>query len=95
MIEACPTCDTLWRLYAKAADNLHELVGKFRDSRDKGDANTADILSHELAIAESSLRSVRRELLRHERSRHNGQNGKRKEEADRKQGGNGQERREG
>jgi hypothetical protein len=70
VIEACPTCDTLWRLYARAAENLHELVGKHGDSRGSGDHNTVEILSHEITIAESSLRAVRREIRRHETERH-------------------------
>lgn len=70
MIEACPVCDTLWRLYSQAADNLHELNGKFRDARGKGDQNTAEILGHEITIAESALPVVRRELRRHEMTRH-------------------------
>jgi len=72
VIEACPTCDTLWRLYAKAADNLRDLVEKHADFRAKGDQITAEILSHEITIAESSLHVVRRELQRHEGGRHSG-----------------------
>jgi hypothetical protein len=75
MVEACPVCDTLWRLYTQAADNLHELNGKHRDARGKGDQNTVEILAHEITIAESALPVVRRELRRHEVTRHanNGQ----------------------
>jgi hypothetical protein len=68
--EACPVCDTLWRLYAAAEDNLHTLVDKHGDARGRGDRNTFEILSHELTIAESAVRSVRRELRRHEVARH-------------------------
>lgn len=74
MVEACPVCDVLWRLYRQAADNLHELNGKHSDARGKGDSNTVEILAHEIAIAESALPAVRRELRRHEAARHgNGQ----------------------
>ena len=74
MVEACPVCDTLWRLYTQAADNLHELSGKHSDARGKGDQTTVDILAHEISIAESTLPVVRRELRRHEMVRHrNGQ----------------------
>ena len=71
MVEACPVCDTLWRLYGRASENLHELIGKHTDSRDKGDRNSTDLLAHEIAIAESALGAVRRELRRHEVARHN------------------------
>ncbi|HEX3748236.1 MAG TPA: hypothetical protein VHW09_30110 [Bryobacteraceae bacterium] len=70
MVEACPVCDTLWRLYSQAADNLHELNAKHRDARGKGDQNTVEILAHEIVIAESALPVVRRQLRRHETSRH-------------------------
>ena len=70
MVEACPVCDTLWRLYTRAADNLHELNGKHRDARDKGDPNSSEILAHEITIAESALPVVRRELRRHQVARH-------------------------
>ena len=70
MVEGCPVCDTLWRLYSQAADNLHELNGKHRDARGKGDQNTVEILAHEITIAESALPVVRRELRRHEMTRH-------------------------
>jgi hypothetical protein len=74
MVEACPVCDTLWRLYSQAAGNLHELNGKHRDARGAGDQNTVEILAHEITIAESALPVVRRELRRHEMTRHaNGQ----------------------
>lgn len=89
MIEACPICDTLWRLYGKATDNLHELVGKHREGRDKGDQNTADILSHEIAIAESTLRAVRCELQRHEDARH-GKRQEKQEPQSKEQGKQGQ-----
>ncbi|HUB79886.1 MAG TPA: hypothetical protein VMB03_13860 [Bryobacteraceae bacterium] len=79
MVEACPVCDTLWRLYSQAADNLHELNGKLRDARGKGDHHTVEILAHEITIAESALPVVRRELRRHESARHaNGQGDKTK-----------------
>lgn len=71
MVEACPVCDTLWRLYTQAVDNIRELSGKHRDARDKGDQNAAEILAHEITIAESALPTVRRELRRHEMGRHN------------------------
>jgi hypothetical protein len=70
MVEACPVCDTLWRLYTQATDNLHELNGKHRDARGSGDENTVEILACEITIAESALPVVRRELRRHEMSRH-------------------------
>jgi hypothetical protein len=75
MVEACPVCDVLWRLYTQAADNLHELNGKHRDARGAGDQNTVEILAHEIAIAESALPVVRRELRRHEETRHRNGNG--------------------
>jgi hypothetical protein len=81
MIEACPVCDTLWRLYSQAADNLHELNGKHLDARGKGDQNTVEILAHEIAIAESALPVVRRELRRHEMARHANGRGDRQKEA--------------
>lgn len=71
VIEACSICDTLWRLYARAADNLHELVGKHSDAKGNGSGNTVELLDHEITIAESSLRAVRHELRRHEKARHN------------------------
>ena len=70
MVEACPVCDTLWRLYAKAVENLHELVGKRTEAHDRGDQNTLEILTCEISIAQSALPVVRRELRRHEASRH-------------------------
>jgi hypothetical protein len=70
MVETCPTCDTLWRLYTRAIDNLRDLLGKHRDARDKGDQNSAGVLAHEIAIAESALPVVRRELRRHEIAHH-------------------------
>jgi len=73
-------CDTLWRLYSQAADNLHELNGKYRDARGKGDQNTVEILAHEIAIAESALPLVRREVRRHERARHRDGHGDRQKE---------------
>ena len=82
MVEACPVCDTLWRLYTQAADNLHELNGKHRDARGKGDQNTVEILEHEIAIAEASLPAVRRELRRHELARHANGKGDRKPEGE-------------
>jgi hypothetical protein len=80
--EACPVCDTLWRLYSVAADNHHTLVGKHNDACGKGDQRNFEILSHEITIAESALCAVRRELRRHEGARHpaaraNGQQDKR------------------
>jgi hypothetical protein len=70
MVEACPVCDTLWRLYSQAAANLHELSGKHRDARGQGDQNTTEILAYEITIAESALPVVRRQLRRHELLRH-------------------------
>jgi hypothetical protein len=70
MIEACNTCETLWRLYSRAADNLRELVGKHGEARGRGEQQPVEILSHEIAIAESALRTVRRELRRHEMEKH-------------------------
>ena len=72
MTEACGTCDTLWRLYGLAVDHLQGLVGKHSDARGKGDRQTVEILTHEVAIAEASLRAVRRELGHHDRRRHGG-----------------------
>jgi hypothetical protein len=80
MVEACPVCDTLWRLYSQASDNLHELNGKYRDARGQGDANTLEILSHEMTIVESALPVVRRELRRHELSRHSNGQGDKKQQ---------------
>ena len=68
--EACGVCDTLWRLYGQATDNLRTLVEKHRDGRGQGDQTTVEILSAEITIAESGLRAVRKELRRHEESRH-------------------------
>jgi hypothetical protein len=70
VIEVCPVCDSLWRLYAKGAENLHDLVGKHTDARGKGDGNSVAILAHEVTIAESTLRAVRREIRLHESARH-------------------------
>jgi hypothetical protein len=70
MVEACPVCDTLWRLYKQATDNLQALVGKHADVRGQGDQNSVEILSHEITIGESTLGAVRRELRRHEGLRH-------------------------
>ena len=70
MIETCPVCDTLWRLYGRAVDNLRDLAGKHGDARGKGDHNSVEILAHEITIAESALRAVRHELRRHEITRH-------------------------
>ena len=85
MVEACPVCDTLWRLYSQAADNLQELNGKYRDARGQGDSNTLEILSHEITIVESALPVVRRELRRHELSRHsNGEGEKKSQKAQQK-----------
>lgn len=68
--EACPVCDTLWRLYAKATDNLRELVGKHGDARGQGDQNTVEILTHEINVAESSVHAVGHELRHHHDTRH-------------------------
>jgi hypothetical protein len=87
MVEACPVCDVLWRLYSQAAGNLHELNGKHRDARGKGDANTVEILAHEIAIAESALPAVRRELRRHEAERHG--NGQRDQKQSQQRAGEG------
>jgi hypothetical protein len=87
MVEACPVCDVLWRLYTQAADNLHELNGKHRDARGKGDQNTVDILAHEITIAESALPVVRRELRRHEAARHGNAQGDQKQKKDQKEQG--------
>jgi hypothetical protein len=70
MVEACPTCDTLWRLYSRAVENLQDLSGKHRDARDKGDQNGVDVLAHEITIAESALPVVRREIRRHHVATH-------------------------
>jgi hypothetical protein len=86
MVEACPVCDVLWRLYAQASDNLHELNGKHRDARGKGDEKTVEILTHEIVIAESALPVVRRELRRHELVRHaNGQSDQKKDQKKKEQ----------
>ena len=85
MVEACPVCDTLWRLYTQAADNLRELNGKHRDARDKGDQNTAEILAHEITIVESALPVVRRELRRHAVARHANGNGDQKDKGQKDQ----------
>jgi hypothetical protein len=69
-VTQCPLCDTFWRLYAHAADNLQELVGKHQNARDGEDRNSIEMLAHEITIAESTLRTVRRELRRHELARH-------------------------
>jgi len=69
-VPQCSLCETFWRLYAHAADNLQELVGKHRNARDGDDRNSMEMLAHEIAIAESTLRTVRRELHRHELARH-------------------------
>jgi hypothetical protein len=69
-VTQCPLCETFWRLYEKAADNLRELIGKHKSARDGDDRNSIEILAHEIAIAEASLRSVRLELRRHESERH-------------------------
>jgi hypothetical protein len=87
MVEACPICDVLWRLYSQAADNLHELNGKHRDARGKGDQNTVDILAHEITIAESALPVVRRELRRHEAARHGNGQGDQKQKKEQKEQG--------
>jgi hypothetical protein len=70
MVEACPVCDTLWRLYAKAVENLKELVGKLSDLRGQGDQHNVEILTHEVSIAEASLQAVGRELRQHAKERH-------------------------
>jgi hypothetical protein len=70
VIEACPVCDTLWRLYARAIENLKELVGKHADARGRGDQNTVEILAHEIPISESALRAVSLQLRRHKDARH-------------------------
>jgi hypothetical protein len=85
MVEACPICDTLWRLYKQATDNLQTLVGKHADLRGQGDKNSVEILSHEITIGESSLRAVRRELRRHEGVRHDNQKSQPKEEGQKAQ----------
>jgi hypothetical protein len=85
MVEACPVCDTLWRLYKQATDNLQALVGKHADLRGQGDQNSVEILSHEITIGESSLRAVRRELRRHEDARHGNQKPQPKEEGQKAQ----------
>jgi hypothetical protein len=51
-------------------DNLRELSGKLRDARGGGDQTTVEIFSSEIAIAESALPVVRRELRRHQAARH-------------------------
>ena len=66
----CPICDTFWRLYERAADNLQELIGKRRDAKDGNASSSVEMLEHEIAIAERALGSVRRELRRHEAARH-------------------------
>jgi hypothetical protein len=72
MVEACPVCDTLWRLYGKAVANLQELVSKLTDGRGQGDQHNVEILTHEVNIAESSVRAVGRELRQHEKEHHAG-----------------------
>jgi hypothetical protein len=69
-VPQCPLCETFWRLYARATDNLSELVSKHKAARDGDDRNSIEMLAHEIAIAESALRSVRLELHRHESYRH-------------------------
>jgi hypothetical protein len=76
--EACPVCDTLWRLYSVATENHHTLVGKHAEARGTGTGKTAEILDHEIAIAESAFRAVRQELRRHDRARHGDSPDKRK-----------------
>lgn len=66
----CPICDTFWRLYSRAVENLHELVGKHRDMRERGDNSSREMLEYEIAIAESTLHNIRHELRRHEEVRH-------------------------
>jgi len=66
----CPICDTFWRLYGRAVENLHELVRKHRDERDRADKCSCEMLEYEIAIAESTLHSIRAERRRHERRRH-------------------------
>jgi hypothetical protein len=78
MVEACPVCDTLWRLYTQAANNLHNLVEKHGETRGKGDQNSVEVLSHEITIVESTLRIVRREIHRHEVVRHSNPQGNQK-----------------
>jgi hypothetical protein len=78
MVEACPVCDTLWRLYTQAANNLHNLVEKHGETRGKGDQNSIEVLSHEITIVESTLRIVRREIRRHEVVRHGNPQGNQK-----------------
>ncbi len=70
MTEACPTCDTLWRLYAKAAENLRELITKHGEARASADRKNVEILGHEVAIAESAVHSVGEQLRRHDETRH-------------------------
>jgi hypothetical protein len=67
-------------LYEKAADNLRELIGKHKNARDGDDRNSLEMLSHEIGIAEASLRTVRLELRRHESERHGQAQTKAKEE---------------
>ena len=66
----CPLCETFWRLYGRAAENLTELVSKHQNALGGEDRNSTEMLAHEIAIAEASLRSVRKELRRHELGRH-------------------------
>ena len=66
----CAICDTFWRLYTRAVENLHELVRKHGDMRDRGDSGSCEMLSYEIAIAESTLRAIRVERRRHDRIRH-------------------------
>lgn len=69
-VTQCPLCETFWRLYAKGVDNLRDLTEKHKGARDGDDRNSAEMLAHEIVIAESALRSVRLELRRHEAERH-------------------------
>ena len=82
MTEACPVCDTLWRLYSVAAENHHTLVGKHAEARGAGTGKTAEILDHEIAIAESAFRAVRQELRRHDKARHSDRQNRRKPQDD-------------
>lgn len=66
----CALCDTFWRLYSAGTDNLRELVSKHADAVERNDHESAEMLTHEIAIAESSLYAVRLELRRHEHLRH-------------------------
>jgi hypothetical protein len=70
MTEICSVCDTLWRLYLRALDNLKELAEKHGESRSKGDRNSVEILGYEIMIAEASLRSVQIAIRHHETAQH-------------------------